>query len=344
MSDGDGDFDLFIGARNIPGSYGLIPSSILLENIGNGKFKEVTASKAPALLKAGMVTDAVWVNLNGDSRPELILAGDWMPIRIFSFQKEILTPQADLPESEGWWNCLKIADIDRNGKPDIIAGNFGLNSNIKADSSHPARLFTADFDQNGQTECIPVFYKPDGKAYPYYLKDEMESQLPGLKKKFLQYKDYAGKPIEAIFNSEQLKMATVLSVKETRSSVFYNLGNGKFQKVPLPLAAQLSPVGAIAVVDCNADGLPDLQLGGNFFGWKPQTGRLDASYGTTLVQTYNGWENYLPKYSGFFVKGEVRDISPIRLSGGGTGLVVSRNNASFVLFRAIKRGSSLGTK
>ena len=335
--DGDGDIDLFIGARNIPGSYGLIPPSILLENIGKAQFKEVTTTKAPALMQAGMVTDAVWVNLMGDRRPELILAGDWMPIRIFSFQKEILTPMADLPESEGWWNCIKIADLDGNGTPDIIAGNFGLNSNIKADSAHPAQLFTADFDQNGQTECIPVFYKPDGKAYPYYLKDEMESQLPALKKKFLQYKDYAGKPIDAIFSSEQLSKATVLSVKETRSCVFYNLGNGKFQKVPLPIAAQVSPVAGIAVEDCNADGIPDLQLGGNFYGWKPQTGRLDASYGTTLLQKGNGWETILPRYSGFFVKGEVRDIASIRLAGGGTGLVISRNNAPFVLFRALQR-------
>ena len=340
--DGDGDIDLFIGARNVPGSYGLIPASILLENTGKGQFKDVTATKAPALQQAGMVTDAVWVNLNGDSRPELILAGDWMPIRIFSFQKEMLSPMADLPASEGWWNCIKIADIDKNGTPDIIAGNFGLNSNIKADSVHPARLFTADFDQNGQTECIPVFYKPDGKAYPYYLKDEMESQLPVLKKKFLQYKDYAGKPIEAIFSPEQLQKAIVLTVKETRSAIFYNQGNGKFLKEPLPLAAQVSPVAGIAVVDCNADGMPDLQLGGNFFGWKPQTGRLDASYGTTLLHASNGWENVLPKFSGFFVKGEVRDVALIRLAGGETGLVVSRNDAPLVLFKSVKRGPLSG--
>lgn len=338
--DGDGDIDLFIGARNIPGSYGLLPASILLENLGKGQFKEVTAAKAPALQQAGMVTDAVWVNLIGDNRPELILAGDWMPVRIFSFQKEVLTEVATIPNSEGWWNCLKIADIDRNGMPDIIAGNFGLNSNIKADSAHPARLFTADFDQNGQTECIPVFYKPDGKAYPYYLKDEMESQLPVLKKKFLQYKDYAGKPIEAIFSPEQLQKATVLTVKETRSAIFYNQGNGKFLKEPLPLAAQVSPVAGIAVVDCNADGMPDLQLGGNFFGWKPQTGRLDASYGTTLLHASNGWENVLPKFSGFFVKGEVRDVASIRLAGGETGVLVSRNDAPFVVFRPINRGSN----
>ncbi|MEI6582526.1 MAG: VCBS repeat-containing protein [Chitinophagia bacterium] len=331
--DGDGDLDLFIGGRNVPGSYGNIPASLLLENMGKGIFKDVTPAKAPALLKAGMVTDAAWVDLDGDHSIELVLAGDWMPLKVFSFSSRILQLAYEIPNSSGWWNCLKIADIDGNRTPDIIAGNFGLNSNIKADSAHPARLFTSDFDQNGQSESIPVFYKPDGKSYPYYLKDEIEAQLPFLKKRFLQYQSYAGKSIEEIFNKQELEKASRLSVTETNTTIFYNSGNGKFTARQLPIQAQVAPVYGIVVSDLNGDGTLDIFLAGNFYGLKPQTGRLDASYGVTFLQKNGNWQYLLPKESGLFIRGEVRDILPIGLSGGKRGLLVSRNNAPFILFQ-----------
>jgi hypothetical protein len=335
---GDGKPDVFIGARNIPGSYGVLPGSVLLQNNGAGNFSDVTAAVAPDLLKAGMITDAQWADTDGDGKPELVVVGDWMPLTIFRYEGGHLHKKWEVPHSAGWWNSVRVEDIDGNGTADIIAGNFGLNSNIKADAQHPARLFVSDFDQNGQSECIPVYYRPDGKAYPYYLKDEMESQLPQLKKKFLKYEQYAGKQVEDIFSSEQLKAATVLNVEQTQTCLFLNDGKANFRMQPLPLMAQLSPVYGIVVQDINGDGKKDIFLAGNFYGLKPQTGRLDASYGTTLINTGNGGFNYMkPAQSGLFVKGEVRDAVRVKGAKGGGYIVVSVNNDKLHLFQLNKK-------
>lgn len=330
----DGKTDIFIGARNIPGSYGMPASSILLQNDGNGVFTDVTGSVAPAFNKIGMVTDAQWADIDSDGRNELIVVGDWMPVTIFTYQDGKLQKKAAVSHSSGWWNCLTVTDIDGDGKMDLVAGNLGLNSSIKADPAHPAKLYVSDFDKNGQTECIPVYYKADGKAYPYYLKDEMESQLPQLKKKFLRYDAYAGKPVEEIFSKEQLSQATVLTVEQTQTSVFMNDGHGNFTIHPLPVMAQLSPVFAISVLDVNADGRKDLFMGGNFFGLKPQTGRLDASYGTTLINEGNNHFTFTkPKESGLFLKGEVRDMAYVKSVRGDSCIIVAMNNDKLYVFR-----------
>ncbi len=240
--DGDGLMDIFIGARVIPGHYGLKPASVLLKNEGKGMFIDVTKSLAPQLTDLGMVTDASWADIDGDGKPELIVVGDWMPVTIMRFENGIFRKVNELANSSGWWNSLTVADVNQDGFPDLVAGNFGLNSRIKADTLHPAQLFTSDFNKNGQTECIPVYYKPDGKAYPYYMKGELEKEIPLLKKKFLHFKSYAGKEFKEIYSSEELKQATVLTVNETRTSVFLNDGKGHFTKQALPLEAQLSPV------------------------------------------------------------------------------------------------------
>ena len=332
--DHDGKPDIFIGARDIPGSYGMLPSSVLLKNNGNGVFTDVTATIAPELIKAGMVTDAQWADIDGDGKKELIVVGDWMPVTVFTYKDGKLQKTTTIPHSSGWWNCITVADIDGNGTLDLVAGNFGLNSNIKADELHPAKLYVDDFDKNGQTECIPVYYKNDGKAYPYYLKDEMESQMPILKKKFLKYEKYAGKPIEDILSNDQISHATVLTVEQTQSSVFLNDGKGNFSMQPLPVMAQLSPVFGITVTDLNGDGKQDLFMAGNFYGLKPQTGRLDASYGTTLINDGKNRFTFMrPKESGLFVKGEARDINLIRSATGGNYIVVAMNNEKPYLFK-----------
>lgn len=330
----DGRPDIFIGARTIPGSYGVLPSSVLLQNNGKGVFADVTLAVAPALEKLGMVTDAQWADINGDGKKELVIVGDWMPVTVFEYTNGRLEKKMQLPHSSGWWNCLSVADINDDGKPDLVAGNFGLNSSIKADTEHPAKLYVDDFDKNGQTECIPVYFKPDGKSYPYYLKDELESQLPQLKKKFLRYDVYAGKPIEEIFTPEQLKQATVLSVEQTQTAIFINDGQGNFSMQALPVMAQLSPVFGITVADLNADGKKDLFMAGNFYGLKPQTGRFDAGYGTTLINQGENRFSYLkPKESGLFIKGEARDMATIKLANGDNCIIVSMNNDKLYLFR-----------
>lgn len=337
----DGYADIFIGARNIPGSYGIVPASVLLAGNGKGVFNDVTQTAAPDLLKLGMVTDAQWSDTDNDGKTDLIVVGDWMPVTILQNINGQLKKTAELAHSSGWWNCLTVADINADGKPDLIAGNNGLNTRIKADSAHPAKLYVADFDRNGQTECIPVYYKTDGKAYPYFLKGELESQLPMMKKKFLHFNDYAGKTIDQVFTPEQLQHAAVLSVEQCQSAIFINNGKGHFSMQALPLMAQLAPVFGAAAADLDGDGLTDLFLAGNFYGLKPQTGRLDAGYGATLLANGKEQFNYLPPLrSGLQVKGEARDIQLIPSKTGGNFIVVAMNDKPLYIFSANKQGNN----
>jgi len=334
--DGDGLQDVFIGARNVPGDYGKIPSSILLHNDGKGKFSDVTQKIAPDLAQLGMVTDAQWADVDGDGKKELIVVGDWMPVTILKYENGQLKKIGEIPNSSGWWNCLTVADINGDGYPDLVAGNWGLNSRIKADAQHPAKLYVGDFDKNGQSECIPVYFKTDGKAYPYYLRGDMVAQIPLLKKKFLRYDAYAGKSIDEILDKDQLSAASVLTVNQTQTGAYINDGKGKFTFQPFPMMAQLSPVYGIAVTDLNGDGIKDIFMGGNFYGLKPEVGRFDASYGTTLLGNEKHQFKYIPPAeSGLFVKGEVRDVQIISAKKENY-IIVARNNDALQIFRKRK--------
>lgn len=325
--------DIFIGGRSIPGSYGLIPESKLLKNDGRGNFTDETKNYSPDLLKLGMVTDAQWVDIDGDRKNELVVVGDWMPVTILKYVDGRLQKVNEVANSSGWWNCLTIADLNGDGKPDLIAGNFGLNSKIKADADHPAKLYISDFDNNGQTECIPVYYKSDGKPYPFNLHDDLLKQIPILKKKFLRYDVYAGKSIDEVFTSDELNKANVLEVKQTQTCVFYNIGKGNFVMKPLPMRAQFSPVFTILVADMNNDRLKDLFVGGNFYGLKPEVGRFDANYGVTFLGNKKGWYDYItPNESGLFIKGEVRDSKEV-VVGNSKQIIIARNNESLQIFK-----------
>ena len=333
---GDGDQDIFIGGRSVPWQYGTSPKSYLLKN-AQGIFKDVTAEVAPDLQNIGMVTDAVWEDIDNDNKKELIVAGEWMPITIFKNENGHLNLSPDLNHqfafTNGWWNCLKAVDIDKDGRLDLIAGNLGLNTKIRADSSHPARLYLNDFDNNGTRECILTYYKSDGKSYPYYLKDDMVTQIPTLKKKFVKHTDYAGKTMEDIFSKDQLASAVVKTAYEFRTCLFMNKDNGKFEIDPLPAEAQLSPVYAILADDFDRDGLIDILLAGNLFGLKPELGRYDANYG----DFYKGLpDNKLvykaPKNSGFFYKGQARDMISIRNISNKQLIILGRNNDSLQIF------------
>jgi hypothetical protein len=325
--------DLFIGGRSVPGTYGIVPSSKLFKNDGHGNFTDITATIAPELQKLGMVTDAQWADIDGSGKNSLVVVGDWMPVTILKYVNGKLQKSGEIANSSGWWNCLTIADLNGDGKPDLIAGNDGLNSKIKADAEHPAKLYISDFDNNGQIECIPVYYKSDGKAYPINLHDDIIRQLPILKKKFLRYDVYAGKSIEEIFTPEVLEKASVLSVTQTQTCVFYNNGKGEFNMKPLPIRAQFSPVYSILVTDINNDGIKDLFLTGNFYGLKPEIGRYDANYGVSLLGNSKHGFDYLPTMkSGLFVLGEVRDAATINKKNGRL-IIVARNNDALQLFK-----------
>ena len=331
--DGDGKPDIFIGARSIPGAYGMSPSSVLLKNQGNNVFTDVTATLAPGLQHLGMVTDAQWADLDGKGKKSLVVAGDWMPLTIFRFDNGQLAKIKEIPQSSGWWNCISVADLNGDGRVDLIAGNLGLNAKIRADAQHPAKLYVSDFDKNGTVECIPVYYKSDGKAYPFPLYGDLIGEIPSLKKNMLLYKDYAGKPMDQLFSKTQLAEAEVHEVDQTQTCVFYNQGNDHFASVPLPVRAQFSPVFAILVADLNQDQRPDLLLGGNFYGLKPESGRYDASFGVAMMQDSTGHFVFAaPAGTGIMLKGEVRDIQ-IAQTTAGFDIIVARNNDSLQVFK-----------
>lgn len=334
----DGKPDIFIGARNIPGNYGAIPSSILLQNDGGGKFTDVTKSNAPDLQALGMVTDAQWADIDGDGKKELIVVGDWMSVTILKIVNGRMQKRNTIPHSSGWWNCVKAIDIDHDGDIDLVAGNFGLNSRVKADPEHPAKLYVDDFDKNGKVKCVPVYYKTDGKAYPYFLKGDMEKEMPTLKKKFLHFSDYAGKTIEEVFTPEQLQHASLLTVDQTQSMIYINDGKGNFTPQALPLRAQLSPVFGIVGTDINQDGLMDLFIAGNFFGLEPQMGRFDASYGTAFIaDTAHQFKYVTPAETGLFIRGEVRDLVSLKAATGDSYIIAAVNNDKLYLFKRRKK-------
>lgn len=321
--DGDNKKDVFVGARCVSGNYGILPQSVLLKNDGAGKFEDVSKTALPRDFR-GMITDAQLIDIDKDGRDEMVIVGDWMPATVMKFGQGRMEKLFEVKESNGWWNCIEVSDIDNDGDLDFIAGNAGLNSRIKGTPDKPARLYVGDFDLNGQVECIPVYYKPDGKAYPYFMKGELQSQIPALKKTFLYFRDYAGKSINEIFTKDDMKRIDSMEVNETRTCLFKNDGRGSFSKEPLPQEAQLSYVFGTFAGDLNGDSVKDIFVAGNFYGLKPQAGRFDASYGTTLL---GGTHFIKPAESGLFVNGEVRDVKRV-----GKYVVVGVNNQSLKIF------------
>ncbi len=305
--DQDGDQDLFVGMRLRPFLYGVPVSGYLLENDGQGKFQDVTNQVAPALKEIGMITDSKWVDIDQDEDLDLVIVGEWMSIKLLINEQGQLVDKTQvwgLLGSEGWWNCVEVADLDQDGDYDLVAGNHGLNSRFKATAEQPVSLWVNDFDRNGTAEQIITTYN-DSNSYPLVLKHDLVMQMPSLKKKYLKYASYQGETIEDIFEPQQREGAIRYDAYVLESSVFYN-EEGQFRRESLPTEAQISPVQAIRIQDINSDGYPDLLLGGNFLGAKPEVGQYSASYGVLLMNQRGEWKEIRPSESGLSVIGEIR--------------------------------------
>lgn len=334
--DNDGDLDLFVGGRLVPGQYPTSPRSYILENNGKGNFKDITESKNPSLIDPGMVTDALWSDFNHDNLMDLIIVGEWMPIRLFlnNGQKlEEITKNAGMGDSEGWWNKILAKDFDLDGDMDYVIGNFGLNSQIQASISEPASLYARDFDENGSIDPIMCYYI-QGESYPMFSKDDLLGQINSLKAKYVKYEDYADQKITDIFTGEMLKGAQVLKAKNLSSSYLKNNGNNQFTLSPLPPSTQFSPIYGMVSGDFNKDGNPDLLLAGNFFGTRVKFGRYDANKGIYLIGDGKGnFRVVKPSESGLMVKGEVRDIAHLHLDSGDDLIIFAKNNSKIQIFK-----------
>jgi enediyne biosynthesis protein E4 len=312
--DGDGDVDLFVGALSVPYNYGITPQSYLYVNDGKGYFTDIAKETNPDIANIGMVTGAVWTDLTGDKQKELIIVGEWMTPRIFSYAhnrfKEV---QTDLFDMYGWWKAVAATDIDEDGDQDLVLGNMGGNFYLHPDKQNPVKMWINDFDQNGSIEKI-ITRTINGNDVPVFLKREMTDQLPSLKRQNLQHHEYAKKKIQELFDAEQIAKATVKQVNYTASCVAVNEGNGKFTVQFLPAPVQFSCVNTIRCTDINRDGRSDIILGGNEFGFQPQFGRLDACAVTVLLNTGQGAKLKCidTRESGMHLNGEVRDIAELK--------------------------------
>jgi hypothetical protein len=333
--DGDGDIDLFVGGRVVPWQYGIDPRSMLLRNDGHGHFSDVTEQLAPELAHVGMVTDALWTDVDHDGRLDLVVVGEWMPITIFHNSGGTLRRMSvrGLEKSNGWWNRIIAGDFTGDGRVDFVVGNLGQNSRLQASSTQPTSMVVKDFLHNGFVEQIISCYT-NGVSYPLPLRDDLIKSLPYLKTRFLKYQDYAGKTVNDIFSRDELADAVVKQAYTFATSLVKNNGDGSFTLVPLPIEAQIAPVYGVLATDFDRDGKLDLLLAGNFGGFKPEIGRMAASYG--LFLRGDGKGHFTPmneSESGFLVPGEARDIERLG-TRTGVSYVVTRNNDRPLVFTA----------
>ena len=307
----DGHQDLFVGGRVVPGRYPELPQSYLLVNGGNGNFEDQLSSISTLLQRVGMVTDAASVDINKDGIQDLIIVGEWMPIKVFINENGKLVDESDKyfkQEYFGWWSSLLVDDFNNDGNPDIIAGNLGLNTQFRANDHQPVELYYKDFDNNGSVDPILCSYI-QGKSYPYVNRDELLEQLNMLRSRFTSYKAYANATINDIFTKPEMKGAEYLKANCLETSCFLGSDEGIFSRKTLPLQVQTSPVFTITPLDYNNDDKTDLLLCGNINQAGLKLGKLGASYGILLKATGGGNFAYVPQsLSGLRLSGDVRSV------------------------------------
>ncbi len=332
--DKDGDMDLFVGGRVVAYSYGKSPRSYLLVNNGQGKFKDVTVAQAPDVREAGMISEAIWSDIDRDGDQDLTVVGDWMPIKMFINTAGKFTPLANgLEEFTGFWSGLTAGDFDRDGDVDFVVGNLGTNTKLRKSLDGKLKMYIKDIDKNDTKEHI-IGYSRDDDWYPINSKDEMGKQMPSIiNKKYTNYKEFAGKSLAELFNEKELEGAEEKLINTFESVYLENIGGGKFKMSALPSLAQVSKIMVLRSEDVDKDGKLDVIIGGNFNGASMYQARYDAFFGLILKGDGKGhFKALVPTDTGFLQEGDVRDIKTVRTPKGPL-YFVTRNNDYIQLFR-----------
>lgn len=332
--DGDGNIDLFVGGRSVPFSYGTTPTSYLYHNNGDGHFTDVAPQMNKDIGNAGMVTAAAWADVDGDNKKELLITGEWMAPRIFKFNNKNFEElkNTNLTSLYGWWQSIATADVNGDGKTDLILGNIGENFYLRPTKETPVKLWINDFDHSGSIDCF-LTKDINGRDVPVFLKKDIMDQFPALKKQNLKHIDYANKTVQELFEKKLIENSTQKLFNYNKSIVAINNGNGSFTITPLPMMVQLSSVNAIEEMDFNNDNKPDIIMGGNRFDFPPQLGRLDASFGHILINDGKGNFTWVePRKSGLNLPGEIKDIKTIG-QGNTKNILIVRNNDYPVLYK-----------
>ncbi|MDR8392623.1 VCBS repeat-containing protein [Aliifodinibius sp. S!AR15-10] len=334
---GDGHMDLFVGERLQLFAVGLPARGFLLEGDGKGRFKNVTSQWATDFSELGMITDAAWTDWDLDGREDLVVVGEWMGVQVYQntgSQLKNISGALGLSDTlSGWWNVVHPADLNKDGRMDLVLGNHGLNSRFEASQDHPVKMWVGDFERNGQITQILSMPK-DGKDYSVALRHELLEQMPSLEEKYPNYASYGGQTIQDIFSSNQLAQAQQLQASELPSIIVWNKPDG-VQVQRLPLRTQFSPIYGIWSGDLNGDNFPELLMGGNMHEVKPIAGQYNASYGAALSTDDRVFTTWRSSDTGWFIPGATRDIASVKMGNGNTLLVVARNNNSPMVFHII---------
>lgn len=328
---GDGYPDLFVGARSYPGEYGRDPRSMILVNDGKGKFQNRTEELQPAFSKLGMITGAVWADLTTHPGKELVVVGEWMAPRIFEYRsgkwEEVKT---DLEALSGWWQTVNAADLNGDGLIDLVLGNVGENFYLNPDIQTPSKLWRNDFDGNDFANTL-LSYTIQGKDMPVFLKNDLQDQLPSIKKQNLKHKDYAEKSVQDLFSKELIRTSTVRLFNYPSSCVAINRGGGRFEIRKLPVMSQLSCINAFLPMDVDGNGTLDLITGGNQFGFLPQFEKLDANFGEVLLNDGKGqftWQDM--SRTGLTIRGEIRAIHLLKNQNKRRVIFVQNNDRPLI--------------